>query len=317
MVKVHNKSRSDLLLMNVTMLKDMVRKHNLDNSIKRYSSMRKADLVDALMKHSTKPNLVIVKEVKPVPKKAAAAKKKAAPKKKEDDDEDDYFANIGKGKGAIKKVKLSAAHEASKKVLKAKREAAKKAAAEKKPAAKKKPYESYFLTRFRDIVGDFLKLKETLLARKRKVASGQKAAIDEQVKRLDKFIKMDKFPGPRAKASTLANRFMKLPTSEELGFAGSETMIGKTKTAVTAFIKAREVLTDYIPLIEEGIKRHEKEPAEEPAEVVPKKKTPAARAAPKTEAVSAASYRSGFGFGSTSDRLSSMGISPLFAGLFK
>jgi len=309
MAKVHNKSRSDLLLMNVKMLKDMIRKHNLDNSIKRYSSMRKADLVDALMKHSTKPNLVIVKEEKPAAK--PAAKKKAAPKKKEDDDEDDYFANIGKGKRAVKKTTLSASHEASKKVLKAKREAAKKS------AAKKKPYESYFLTRFRDIVGDFLKLKETLLARKRKVASGQKAAIDEQVKRLDKFIKMDKFPGPRAKASTLANRFMKLPTSEELGFAGSETMIGKTKTAVTAFIKAREVLTDYIPLIEEGIKRHEKEPAEEPAEVVPKKKTPAARAAPKTEAVSAASYRSGFGFGSTSDRLSSMGISPLFAGLFK
>ena len=83
MVKAHNKSRRDLLLMNVTMLKDMIRKHNLDNAIKRYSSMRKADLVDALMKHSTKPNLVIEEE-KPVPKKAApkkAAPKKAAPKK--------------------------------------------------------------------------------------------------------------------------------------------------------------------------------------------------------------------------------------------
>ena len=120
MVKAHNKSRRDLLLMNVTMLKDMIRKHNLDNAIKRYSSMRKADLVDALMKHSTKPNLVIEEE-KPVPKKAApkkAAPKKAAPKKEEDDDlEDDFFANIGKGKGAIKKTPMSASYLASKKAL--------------------------------------------------------------------------------------------------------------------------------------------------------------------------------------------------------
>lgn len=76
-VKTHSKSRRDLMLMNVSMLKDMVRKHNLDNAIKRYSSMRKADLVDALMKHSSKPNLVIVKEEKPAPKPAA---KKAAAK---------------------------------------------------------------------------------------------------------------------------------------------------------------------------------------------------------------------------------------------
>ena len=116
MVKAHNKSRRDLLLMNVTMLKDMIRKHNLDNAIKRYSSMRKADLVDALMKHSTKPNLVIEEE-KPVPKKAAP--KKAAPKKKEEDDdlEDDFFANIGKGKGAIKKTTLSPSLQAAKKAL--------------------------------------------------------------------------------------------------------------------------------------------------------------------------------------------------------
>ena len=116
MVKAHNKSRRDLLLMNVTMLKDMIRKHNLDNAIKRYSSMRKADLVDALMKHSTKQNLVIVKEEKPVQKKAAT-KKKPAPKKKEDDDEDDFFANIGKRKGAIKKTTLSPSLQAAKKAL--------------------------------------------------------------------------------------------------------------------------------------------------------------------------------------------------------
>ena len=275
--------------MKVAELKALVRTHNLDNAIKRYSSMKKAELVVALMKHSSGEKAAAKPAAKPAPKKR---------------------------KLEIVKEKKPAAKLAPKKrtleIVKEKKPAAKV------PAPKKKPYESYFLERFRDIVGDFLQLKKILLARKRKVGPGLQVAIGEQVKRLEKFIKMDKFAGPKAKASTESDRYLKLPTSEELGFLasrfGSDTMINKTRSAVTAFIEARKKsLTDFIPLIEEGIERHNKEPAE----VVPKKKTPTARAAPKTDAVSAASFRSGFGFGSTSDRLSSMGISPLFAGLFK
>jgi len=136
MVKAHNKSRRDLLLMNVTMLKDMVRKHNLDNAIKRYSSMRKADLVDALMKHSTKPNLVIVEEKKETPAERAARRAKprvikskpiakSAPLKKSE-----LVPNTSPSK-AIQEF------EESKKA--ARQKAAKKPAAPKKKAAAKKP----------------------------------------------------------------------------------------------------------------------------------------------------------------------------------
>jgi len=302
MVKAHNKSRPELSAMKVAELKALVRTHNLDNAIRRYSSMKKSELVDALVKHSSGEKAAAKKPApKPAPKPAAtkpAAKKPAAKKP-------------AAKKPAPKKRKLEIEKEKE-------TPAPKKKPAAKEPAPKRAPYESYFLERFRDIVGDFLQLKKILLARKRKVGPGLQVAIGEQVKRLEKFIKMDKFAGPKAKASTESDRYLKLPTSEELGFLatrfGSDTMINKTRSAVTAFIKAREKsLTDFIPLIKEGIERHNKEPAE----VVPKKKTPTARAAPKTDAVSAASFRSGFGFGSTSDRLSSMGISPLFAGLFK
>jgi hypothetical protein len=53
MVKAHNKSRSELSAMKVAELKTLIRKHNLDNAIRGYSVMKKADLVDALVKHST------------------------------------------------------------------------------------------------------------------------------------------------------------------------------------------------------------------------------------------------------------------------
>ena len=80
MVKAHNKSRDELKVMKVTELKALVRTHNLDNAIRRYSSMKKAELVDALVKHSggEKP------APKPAPKPAAkkAAKKPAAKKRK-------------------------------------------------------------------------------------------------------------------------------------------------------------------------------------------------------------------------------------------
>ena len=150
----HNKTRSDLVGMKVSDLKALVRKHNLDNAITRYSTMKKSELVDALMKHSSQsgsfsPPLTItkadgtVKELKKRVKKAAPkptpkpAPKKAAPKPKKkvtlviekatpkpvvkkskaDDDEDDFFSNIGKGKGEIKKTTLSASYLVSKNAL--------------------------------------------------------------------------------------------------------------------------------------------------------------------------------------------------------
>ena len=99
----HNKTRSDLVGMKVSDLKALVRKHNLDNAITRYSTMKKSELVDALMKHSSQsgsfsPPLTITKAdgtvkelkkrvkkatVKPTPKPAPKpAPKKAAPKPK-------------------------------------------------------------------------------------------------------------------------------------------------------------------------------------------------------------------------------------------
>ena len=89
--------------MKVSDLKALVRKHNLDNAITRYSTMKKSELVDALMKHSSQsgsfsPPLTITKAdgtvkelkkrvkkatVKPTPKPAPKpAPKKAAPKPK-------------------------------------------------------------------------------------------------------------------------------------------------------------------------------------------------------------------------------------------
>ena len=79
MVNAHNKSRDELKVMKVAELKTLVRKHNLDNAIRRYSKMKKSELVEALMKHSTAPKTA----AKPAPKKEAPkpAPKKAAPKK--------------------------------------------------------------------------------------------------------------------------------------------------------------------------------------------------------------------------------------------
>ena len=89
MVKAHNKSRPELSAMKVTELKALVRTHNLDNAIRRYSSMKKSELVDALVKHSSGEKAAAKKPApKPAPKPAAkpapkpAAKKPAAKKPK-------------------------------------------------------------------------------------------------------------------------------------------------------------------------------------------------------------------------------------------
>ena len=52
--KVHSKTREQLQKMKVGELKAMVRKYNLHNAIKGYSKMKKAGIVDLLMKHSRK-----------------------------------------------------------------------------------------------------------------------------------------------------------------------------------------------------------------------------------------------------------------------
>ena len=142
MVNAHNKSRDELKVMKVAELKMLVRKHNLDNAIRRYSKMKKSELVDALMKHSTSAKPA----AKLAPKPAA---KKAAPKKEDDDLHDDFFDNMEKGKitgpkskSAIARSARVAKEKAERRALErkkpaAKKPAAKKAAPKKKPAAKK------------------------------------------------------------------------------------------------------------------------------------------------------------------------------------
>ena len=53
MVKaVHNKTHAELSKMKVGELRVLIRKHNLHNQIKGYSLMKKAALIESLMKHS-------------------------------------------------------------------------------------------------------------------------------------------------------------------------------------------------------------------------------------------------------------------------
>jgi len=48
----HGKTSEQLKGMKVAELKALIRKHNLVNAIRRYSTMKKSELVEALMKHS-------------------------------------------------------------------------------------------------------------------------------------------------------------------------------------------------------------------------------------------------------------------------
>ena len=52
MTKAHNKSEEQLKKMKVSELKALVKKHNLHNQIKGYATMKKAQLVAALMLHA-------------------------------------------------------------------------------------------------------------------------------------------------------------------------------------------------------------------------------------------------------------------------
>ena len=89
MVKAHSKSREELKKMKVKALRSMVKEHNLHNQIKKYTTMKKAELVEALMKHSSAKGGASpaaaeapVKKGRGRPKKADALVPPAAPKKK-------------------------------------------------------------------------------------------------------------------------------------------------------------------------------------------------------------------------------------------
>ncbi len=287
----HNKTRSDLIAMKVSDLKALVRKHNLDNAITRYSTMKKEQLIDALMKHSTRPNLVIEKEPKaavkkrvkkvavpPVVKKSKDVKlkkltpadiadlSKSIPKRKgkrivveSDDDEDDFFANIGKGKGAIKKTKLSSSYLESKKALRelrlkdpaayqakikaqsaaqkakgnsleqfdVKKKAARKAESAakkvaKKPAAKPaaKPVVKGSPEKIiEQYLGDFEKLKRMIFDQRRKVKGEEKEFLSDTVDRLNSIV--DKYAPEDATVKASVNTGLKQPTLTELGLSGA------------------------------------------------------------------------------------------------
>ena len=77
--KVHSKTREQLQKMKVGELKAMVRKHNLHNAIKWYSKMKKAGIVDLLMKHSRKAEEEMPEPTQPPPKRGRGRPKKVAP----------------------------------------------------------------------------------------------------------------------------------------------------------------------------------------------------------------------------------------------
>jgi len=77
--KVHSKTREQLQKMKVGELKAMVRKHNLHNAIKGYSKMKKAGIVDLLMKHSRKAEEEMPEPTQPPPKRGRGRPKKVAP----------------------------------------------------------------------------------------------------------------------------------------------------------------------------------------------------------------------------------------------
>jgi hypothetical protein len=88
MVKaVHNKTHAELSKMKVGELRVMIRKHNLHNQIKGYSLMKKASLIESLMKHSKQTTAPVKPLVKRKGKEAVTAepekKKRGRPKKVE------------------------------------------------------------------------------------------------------------------------------------------------------------------------------------------------------------------------------------------
>ena len=232
----HNKTRSDLIAMKVFDLKALVRKHNLDNAITRYSTMKKEQLIDALMKHSTRPNLVIEKEPKAAPKKRV--KKVAVPpavKKSKDvklkkltpADIADLSKSIPKPKGKRIVVESDDEEEPAKKVA--------------KPAAKRAVPKGSPMKIIEQYLGDFEKLKRIIFDQRRKVKGEEKEFLSDTVDRLNSIL--DKYAPEDAAIKASVNTGLKQPTLTELGLSGAvpkKDWVKLTKKVVNAFIKANE-----------------------------------------------------------------------------
>ena len=244
----HNKTRSDLIAMKVFDLKALVRKHNLDNAITRYSTMKKEQLIDALMKHSTRPNLVIEKEPKAAVKKRV--KKVAVPpavKKSKDvklkkltpADIADLSKSIPKRKG--KRIVVESDDDDDEPVTKkpvTKKPVSKPAA---KPAAKPAVPKGSPVKIIEQYLGDFEKLKRMIFDQRRKVKGEDKEFLIDTVERINRIL--DKYAPEDATIKASVNTGLKQPTLTELGLSGAvpkKDWVKLTKKVVNAFIKANE-----------------------------------------------------------------------------
>ena len=239
----HNKTRSDLIAMKVFDLKALVRKHNLDNAITRYSTMKKEQLIDALMKHSTRPNLVIEKEPKAAVKKRV--KKVAVPpavKKSKDvklkkltpADIADLSKSIPKRKG--KRIVVESDDDDDEPVTK--KPVSKPAA---KPAAKPAVPKGSPVKIIEQYLGDFEKLKRMIFDQRRKVKGEDKEFLIDTVERINRIL--DKYAPEDATIKASVNTGLKQPTLTELGLSGAvpkKDWVKLTKKVVNAFIKANE-----------------------------------------------------------------------------
>ena len=275
MVNAHNKSRDELKVMKVAELKALVRKHNLDNAIRQYSKMKKSELVEALMKHSTasgsfSPPLTVTKAdgtvkelkkrvkkatVKPTPKPAPKpAPKKAAPKPKKKVTlviEKATPKPVVKKSKDVKLKKLTPADIAdlSKSIPKPKgkrivvesddeEEPAKKVA---KPAAKRAVPKGSPIKIIEQYLGDFEKLKRMIFDQRRKVKGEEKEFLSDTVERINRIV--DKYAPEDATVKASVNTGLKQPTLTELGLSGAvpdKDWVKLTKKVVNAFIKANE-----------------------------------------------------------------------------
>ena len=80
----HNLSKDELSGMKITQLKSLVKEHNLHNQIKRYTTMKKAALVDALMEHQAKRRGRPKKEAPPTALPSTPKKKQAVARTPQD-----------------------------------------------------------------------------------------------------------------------------------------------------------------------------------------------------------------------------------------
>jgi hypothetical protein len=119
MVKaVHNKTQAELSKMKVGELRVLIRKHNLHNQIKGYSVMKKAALIESLMKHSKQGKEAVPaepveppKKKKGRPKKVEAPvepekKKRGRPKKAAADKFEEQFGNVPSKNEKVPKVNI-------------------------------------------------------------------------------------------------------------------------------------------------------------------------------------------------------------------